>query len=282
MKLANKDDFSYNQVFMQVFPSGLSPWIMVTGASSGIGEVFVRRFAQMQANLILVARSTDKLMKLSSDIERSFGVRTLILANDLCSESSPLSIFEEVRKKVIQLYGLVNNAGCGAGGKFVDVSRERYLNMIDLNVRALVELTHLFLPGMIERKRGFIINVSSTASFLPLPYSSVYSASKAFVTFFSEALWLETKNTGVRVLNLCPGLTKTDFGITAGMRDFHQDPIAENPQRVVETALRALNKNIPTVVSGWHNKLLVLLERFVPHRVLLWASSTVQNSRRIL
>lgn len=266
---------------MRFVPSEES-WILITGASAGIGEVFAKRFAEEGNNLVLVARSSDKLQTLAKHLENSYQIRTLMIQTDLAKDESPKVIFEEINQQGINLYGLINNAGCGAGGKFVDVSRERYLNMIDLNVRALVELTHLFLPGMIERKRGFIINVSSTASFLPLPYSSVYSASKAFVTFFSEALWLETKNTGVRVLNLCPGLTKTDFGITAGMRDFHQDPIAENPERVVETALRALNKNIPTVVSGWHNKLLVLLERFVPHRVLLWASSMVQNSRKIL
>ena len=266
---------------MRFTPSEES-WILITGASAGIGEVFAKRFADRGNHLVLVARSIDKLQTLAKHLETSYHIQTLTIEADLAKDDLPKKVFGKVNQQNIELYGLINNAGCGASGKFADVTLDRYLNMIDLNIRSLVELTHLFLPGMIKRKKGFILNVSSMASFQPLPYSSVYSASKAFVTFFSEALWLETKNTGVRILNLCPGLTKTNFGKAAGIRDFHNDPIAESPERVVETALRALNKNMPTVISGWHNKFLVLLERFIPHRILLWASLVVQDNRRII
>lgn len=266
---------------MRFVPSEES-WILITGASAGIGEVFAKRFAEEGNNLVLVARSLERLQILAKHLEDSYRIKTLTIQTDLAKDDSPRKVFDQVNRQGIDLYGLINNAGCGAEGKFIDVSLDRYLNMIDLNIRSLVELTHLFLPGMIERKKGFIMNVSSTASFQPLPYSSVYAASKAFVTFFSEALWLETKNTGVRMLNLCPGLTKTDFGTTAGMRDFHTDPIAQYPEQVVETALKALKKNNPTAISGLRNQFLVLLERFVPHRFLLWASLFVQNSRRII
>lgn len=261
-------------------PSISLEWILITGASAGIGENFAKRFAAEGYSLVLIARSADKLKALASQLEAAHKTKTFIIQIDLTERTAPNKVFDELDRCGIQLYGLVNNAGCGAGGRFVEVPRDRHVNVIDLNVRSLVELTHLFLPGMLERKKGFIINVSSTASFQPIPYSSVYSASKAFVTFFSEALWLETKNTGVRVLNLCPGLTKTDFGATASMRDFHSDPLAEYPEQVVETALRALKKNVPTVISGWHNKLLAGLERFVPHWFLLWGSLVFQNSRK--
>ena len=261
-------------------PSMSSDWILITGASAGIGEVFAKRFAALAHPLVLVARSAEKLQALARDLESTYNIKTSVIQADLTERTAPKSISEELNRQGIQLYGLVNNAGCGAGGQFVQVPRDHYLAMIDLNVRSLVELTHLFLPGMIERKKGFVINVSSTASFQPIPYSSVYAASKAFVSFFSEALWLETKNTGVRVLNLCPGLTKTDFGKTAKMGDFHSDRMAEFPEQVVETALNALKKNVPTVISGWHNRLLATLERLVPHSFLLWGSLVFQNSRK--
>ncbi len=266
---------------MQALPHNLNTWILITGASSGIGECFAKRLAKEGNNLILVARSQEKLKQLAQSLEDQYQTKVLCIPADLVALDAPSKIYKEINERGISLFGLINNAGCGAGGKFIEVSRERYLQMIDLNIRSLVELTHLFLPGMIEQKKGFVLNVSSTASYQPIPYSSVYAASKAFVTSFSEALWLETKNSGVRILNLCPGLTKTNFGIAAGIRDFRSDPIAEKPEQVVDAALRALKKNIPTVISGWHNWLLAVIERLVPHRFVLWASLALQNSRRM-
>ncbi len=263
-----------------IFPSESTPWVLITGASAGIGETFAKRLARENCNLILVARSLDKLQMLAKDLESNCHIKTFVIQADLTERDSPRRVFEDIKRQGISLYGLINNAGCGAGGKFAEVELDRYLYMIDLNVRSLVELTHLFLPAMLRRKKGFIINVSSTASFQPMPYFSVYAATKAFVSFFSEALWLETKKSGVRVLNLCPGLTKTDFGTAAGMRDFRLDPLAEDPQRVVEVALNGLmKKNVPTIISGWHNRLLTILERLFPHRFVLWATNLVQNSR---
>ncbi len=264
---------------MVVAPSSLTSWVLITGASSGIGEVFAKRFAREGWNLILVARSADKLQKLGQILERENSIKTFVIPVDLTNHTAPRKVYEEVKQKGISLDGLVNNAGFGVGGRFSEVTLSDYLGMIDLNVRALIELTHLFLSEMIERKQGFILNVSSTACFQPLPFSSVYAATKSFVTSFSEALWLETQGTGVRVLNLCPGVTKTDFGVRAGLRDFHLDSQAEEPEQVVETAFHALRKNKPTVISGWRNKVLVFLERLVPKRFLLWAIMLIQKSR---
>lgn len=255
-------------------------WVLITGASRGIGEVFARRFAQEGRCLVLVARSEERLKNLARILELQYKTKTEIIISDLREPSAPKKVYDEVKRKEIEIDGLINNAGFGFGGKFWEVPRTECLGMIDVNVRALVELTHSFLPEMVKRNSGFIINVSSTASYQPLPYSSVYAASKSFVTSFTEALWLETKGTRVRILNLCPGLTKTDFGILAGLRDFHKDPFAQTPEAVVECAMKALAKDKPTVISGLRNRLLIFLERLVPHRFLLWAVLLFQNTRR--
>lgn len=254
-------------------------WVLITGASSGIGEVFAKRFAKEGWNAILVARSVDKLQAVARILEHERNVKTLTVPADLTQHDAPRHVYEKIRQEGIEIEGLVNNAGFGFGGKFAEVALEHYLGMIDLNVRALVELTHLFLPAMIARRHGLILNVSSTACFQPLPYSSVYAASKSFVTSFSEALWLETRGTGVRVLNLCPGTTKTDFGKRAGLHDFHTDPLAESPERVVETAFRALKDSPPTVISGPFNRFLVFLEWFVPRQLLLRTALAIQKWR---
>ncbi len=254
-------------------------WALITGASSGIGEVFAKRFAREGWNTILVARSIDKLKLLAQLLEKEKGIKTLILQEDLTDPKAPKRVHERIQEKGITLEGLINNAGFGVAGKFSEAPLDDYLKMINLNARALVELTGFFLPGMIQRKHGFIINVSSTACFQPLPYSSVYAATKSFVTAFSEALWLETKKTGVRILNLCPGLTKTNFGTAMGSRDFRKDPFAQTPEAVVDYAFRALQRNQPTIISGWHNRLLVLIERLVPHRFLLELVLLYQKTR---
>ena len=263
-----------------VFPrSDSKRWTLITGASSGIGEAFAKRFAREGWNVVLVARSGGRLENLARALEVENQVSSVSIQADLTERTAPRNIYDELKKRRIELDGLVNNAGFGFGGKFVEVPLEQYLGMIDLNIRCLVELTHLFLPEMIRRKQGLILNVSSTASHQPLPFSSVYAASKAFVSSFTEALWLETRGTGIRVLNLCPGVTKTEFGIRAGLRDFRTDPIAEAPEQVVETAFRALGRKGPTVISGWSNRFLVCLERFVPRRLLLELVLIFQKSR---
>lgn len=254
-------------------------WVLITGASSGIGETFAKRFAEKNWNTVLVARSKDKLAQLASSFEKQSGQRHLVIAADLLGEKAPEQVYREVTDHGIELEGLVNNAGVGYGKQFVDESLEQVFEMIDLNVKALVKLTYLFLPSMIARKRGFVLNVSSTASFQPLPYMAIYGATKSFVSSFTEALYLETIGTGVRILNFCPGLTKTNFGLRAGIRDCRLDPFAEEPEQVINTAFRALRGNAPAAVSGLRNQILVLLERLVPHRAVLLITLFIQNLR---
>ena len=260
--------------------SSTRPWVLITGASRGIGEAFTRRFAHEGWNIVLVARLIEPLRTLARHLETEEGVKTIVMAADLTEHGASEQVYQEVKRREITLRGLVNNAGCGVDGLFAQAPLPRSLEIIDLNVRALVELTRLFLGDMLSEKQGLIINISSSACFQPLPFNAVYAATKAFVTSFTEALWLETKGTGVRVLNVCPGLTKTDFGIRAGMGDFKSVPFAETPEQVVESTFRALKKTQPTVISGWNNRWRVRIQCRLPHRWLLFLVDLYQRFRK--
>lgn len=255
-------------------------WVLVTGASRGIGKTFAERFGREGWNVAVVARSAEDLTALVGTLEKEYGIQTKVIISDLADRQGPRQVYEEIQTSGIRLEGLVNNAGCGVSGDFIEAPHDSYLRMIDLNVRAVFELTHLFLPQMIECGHGLVINVSSTASFQPLPHASVYAATKAFVSFLTEAIWMEVRGKGVRVLNLCPGWTKTDFGKASGSsRDFYKIPMAETPEQVVETAFQAIRGNSPTVISGWHYWLLQLVVRLTPHRLLLSILSLIKDYR---
>ncbi len=243
---------------------------MVTGASSGIGEAFAKRFAKENWNVILTARAIDKLNALSDELIQKHQIKTLVIQMDLSRPSACRQIFDKVKSSKIEIDCLVNNAGFGAVGRFTDRDIYRELEMVDVNVRAVLELTHLFLPGMIEQKHGFVINVSSTASFQPIPYLATYSATKAFVTSLSESLWAECQGTGVKVINLCPGRTKTNFGIVAGQKVTQHDiRPTQTSEAVVEDTFRAMRKNSPTVVTNPFDNLLRFVERFVSRKVVV-------------
>lgn len=273
--MANFIFVPYNRKPMKPDPKS---WVLITGASAGIGEAFARRFACEGWNLVLVARSKDKLESLARELEKE-GVKTFVIVSDLSERQAARDVFEKTTKQGFEIEILVNNAGFGNHGAFASNSLDKYLSMIDVMVRSVVELTHLYIQDMLKKRKGAIINVSSLASFQPLPFGSVYSASKAFVTFFSEALWMENRKKGIHIINLCPGVTKTDFGTKAGHGDFHKEPMTETAEAVVNTAFRALKKNYPTVISGWSNQLINFVVRLVPHRILLWALPTIQTVR---
>src|SRR5437867_242994 len=184
---------------------------LITGASSGIGEAFARKLAARGDNLLLVARSEDKLIALCNELGRSQNMRAQYVAMDLSKPDAAGELFEETRKRELEIDLLINNAGFGSMGDFAKLGPARELNMIDLNVRSLVELTHRFLQPMRERKGGAIINVASTAGFQGVPYMATYAATKAFVLSFSESLWEENRTFGIEVMALCPGVTETGF-----------------------------------------------------------------------
>jgi short-subunit dehydrogenase len=236
---------------------------LITGASSGIGETFARRFAALGRNVILVARSEDKLVSLCNELGRMSSIRAQYVVMDLSKSESPARLFEETEKRGLVIDMLINNAGFGSMGEFTRLDLARELEMIDLNVTALVDLTYRFLLPMRARKQGTIINVASTAGFQPVPFMATYAATKAFVLSFSEALWEENRPHGVHVMALCPGVTETNFFDAAQIQ---KPPLrwAQTPEEVVETALRGLARGKSHIVSGWTNLFMIESERLVP------------------
>lgn len=246
---------------------------LITGASSGIGEAFARKLAARGENVLVVARSEDKLAALCNELGRESNVNAQYVALDLTEENAAARLFEETERRGLEVELLINNAGFGSLGEFMAQDLGRELNMIDLNIKALVDLTYRFLAPMRERKRGAIINVASTAGFQPVPFMGTYAATKAFVLSFTEALWEENRPYGIKVLALCPGVTETNFFDAAGI----QKPpmrVAQTPEQVVDTALRALERGKSSVISGWSNKIMIEAERLVPRKLILRAAGS--------
>ena len=240
---------------------------LITGASSGIGEVFARRLAADGENVLLVARSEDKLATICNELGREHGVNAQYVAMDLTERDAAARLFEETEKRGLEVETLINNAGFGSMGDFVALDLERELQMIDLNIRALVDLTYRYLKPMRERRRGAIINVASTAGFQPVPFMTTYAATKAFVLSFSIGLWEENRPYNVKVMALCPGVTETNFFEAAHIE---KPPVrtVQTPEQVVETALRGLKRGRSHIVSGWSNYLMTESERLVPRSLI--------------
>ena len=251
---------------------------LITGASSGIGAAFARKLAARGRNVFLVARSEDKLIALCNELGRLTSIRAQYLALDLQEPDAGVQLLEETRKRELEIDMLINNAGFGSMGDFTKLDLDRELEMIQLNIRSLVELTYRFLIPMRERESGAIINVASTAGFQAVPFMATYAATKAFVLSFSEALAEENRAHGIHVMALCPGVTETNFFEAAGI-DRPPMRIAQTPEEVVETALRALSRQKTTVISGWANWFTVAAERFVPRSVVTKVAANALRSR---
>ena len=241
---------------------------LITGASGGIGESFARALAAKGRDLVIVARSEEKLRQLASELRSAHGVRIEVIPSDLSTREAAESLAAQLKQRNLPIDLLVNNAGFGARGEFWKLSLDRQSEMVRLNVFALVELTYLLLPGMIERNRGGVINVSSTASFQPLPYTTTYAATKAFVTSFSMGLAEELKPYGVRVVTLCPGGTRTNF-FEAGHYGVRNIPGGmQSPDAVVQAALAAFGHGGGLVIPRVINKLSVFVQRFIPRETV--------------
>ena len=238
---------------------------LVTGASSGLGAEFARQLARRGSNLILVARSTDRLRALAAEIEQTRPVRVEVLPADLADRSAVAAVAEHVRGRV---HLLVNNAGLGTYGPFVDTDRD--YEQILVNNAALVALTRALLPDMLDRHAGGVLNVASTIAFQPGPYQAVYAATKAFVLSFTEALRVETRASGVRVLALCPGPVQTGFLTALGDDRAAHTAIysrLDRADRVVTVGLRALDRDRGIAIPGTRNTLLAWGPRFTPRAV---------------
>jgi Short-chain dehydrogenases of various substrate specificities len=241
--------------------------VLITGASSGIGAAFARTLAAQGAHLILVARSEDKLRGLAGSLASQYNIQAEVLTADLLRPSAGKELFAVTQQRGLVVDLLINNAGFGTYGPFDSLDAEREQQEILLNVAAVVDLTHHFLPVMLAHGGGSIINVASTAAFQPTSYMAVYGASKAFVLSFSEALWAEYRSKGIRVLALCPGPTHTNFFNVVGTEDAGLGA-AETPEKVVQVALRALEQGRPSVISGHQNSLRANSVRFMPRALV--------------
>ncbi len=238
---------------------------LITGASSGIGEGFARRLAGEKHNLVLVARSVEKLRTLCDELTAEHQITAHYVAIDLIDFESDARLFKETETYGMEIDWLINNAGFGSMGDFAELDLEKELEMINLNISALVALTHRYLKKMRERKRGTIINVSSAAGFQPIPFMATYAATKAFVTSFTEAIAEENRPFGINVMALCPGSTKTNFFAAANINRPLQVKGQQTVEEVVETALNAVGRGKSKVVSGWVNYFGSIMGTFAPN-----------------
>lgn len=241
---------------------------LVTGASSGLGEEFARQLAARGADLILVARRLDRLEALASDLHARYTVTVTPIARDLSAPDAASELAADLASRGMSVDTLVNNAGFATRNRFVDEDPARIAQEVDLNVGVLVDLTRALLPQLLERGRGALINIASTAAYQPVPMMAVYGATKAFVLSFTEALWYEAKGSGLTVLALSPGATKTEFFDVAG-----EDARVGNFQtaeEVVRLALTTLDRRDPppSVMSGTANRLTAFSSKFLSRRAL--------------
>lgn len=247
-------------------------YALVTGASSGIGEAFARRLAKEGMNLIVVARRKERLEKLKNELEHTHNVNVIIVSLDLTQDDFLEILKQNIDGKEIGL--LVNNAGFGFRGEFVNADPNHYAKMIKLNCIAPTILTHYILPQMIQRNRGALIFLGSLVAFQPTPMTTTYAATKVFNAFTSDALWYELRKHNIDVLSLNPGGTSTEFQYLANSST---GPFQRTSEQVVETAMKALGKK-PSVVDGIYNKILAVASRLISRRLTIICTGKISES----
>jgi short-subunit dehydrogenase len=255
-------------------------WALVTGASSGLGEEFARQLATRGMHLVLVARRRELMEKLAEELHLQHGTRCLVIPADLADPAEPKRVLDEITVGGITIELLVNNAGFGIVGEVDNVDLDRVLTMIRLNVSATTELTYRLLPGMLQRGRGAILNVSSVSAFQPVAYMGAYAASKAFVLHFSEALHCELLSRGITVTAVCAGVTRTSFFDVAGASGWLQKHASHPVDFVVKRAFKALARRQQFTVPGWRNYLLTLLVRIASRARVVKESTRFFRPRR--
>lgn len=254
---------------------------LITGASRGIGLELANECAKHGHDVVLVARRRDALEGAAGQIEGKYPVRAIVIPADLSDPAAPSEIFASMMEQKIEVNVLINNAGFGLGGAFLETPIEREIEMVQVNVTALMHLTKLFAPPMVKRRSGRIMNVASTAAFQPGPLMAVYYATKACVLSFSEAIAEEWRNTGVTVTALCPGATATDFAETAQIsntRLFQRLGVADAGD-IARHGYKAMMRGDRVAIPGWRDKLMIQAERFAPRRMVTAIARKVQESR---
>jgi short-subunit dehydrogenase len=244
-------------------------YALVTGASQGLGKVFAQALAARKQNVILVARSKDKLENLANELRRSRSVLAEVLEFDLASPSAGQRLGQQLRERKLQVNLLVNNAGFGVRGEFFHLTLDRQMEMLSLNNATVVELTYSLLPSLMKQPQAGIINVSSAAGFQPIPYASLYAATKSFLTSFSLGLREELRSSSVSVVTLCPGRILADSHNGASRNGNRKYGFAyQSPEDVVQDALESLGNGGGLVVPGFANKLSVFAQRLIPRRAV--------------
>ncbi len=265
-------DYCYysGKIVREIYMYGLKRYgttALVTGASTGIGREFARVLAEEGLHLIVVARRELLLNDLKDELEEKYAVPVHVVAMDLTEAGATERLFREVRSLGIDVDILVNNAGFGLHHEFVKGDREKERVMVDLNCQVPVTLTHLFLPGMIEKGRGAIVNLSSLVGIMPIPNMATYSATKAFIRYLTNSLYGELKGTGVDIIAVLPGDTDTEFRKVSGLNNKFPTP-ARTAEDVVKTTFSNIGRK-PSVVDGKINKLSVLISAITPLKILL-------------
>ena len=254
---------------------------LITGGSTGIGYELARCFAAHGHDLVLIARHRDALEAAAGKIEGKYGVNVHTMTFDLADPDSPQKLFDAINAERIHIDYLVNNAGFGLGGEFIDTDLQTELDMIQVNVTAVVHLTKLFLPEMVKKKEGRVLNVASTAAFYPGPLASIYYSTKNFVLAFSEAIAEELRKTGVSVTALCPGPTETNFADRSGTSKsrLFTDSVVASAEEVAQYGYAAMMKGQRVAVPGVGNKFLMHADRITPRRLVTFLARKVQESR---
>lgn len=246
---------------------------VITGASRGIGESYARQLAARGYGLHLVARDAERLAWLAGDLRLRYGIAVDEIVLDLAQADAAERLYAEVRgRQTAPVDLLVNNAGFGLYGEFADLPMPRIQAMLMLHLVTFTKLVRLFLPEMRERRRGALINISSVAGLMPLPYLSLYAATKAFMVSLGEGVAREAEPYGVVVQTCCPGRTATDFHETAGVKDYWAPGGEQTADDVAAESLAALDRGCSLVITGRRNRWLIRLQQIMPRRVVLWAA----------
>ena len=256
---------------------------LITGASSGIGAEFARQLTELGSDVVLVARRADRLEQLAAALHTQHGVTATPIPADLSTSAPGAFLHEEVERRGIAITSVINNAGFGTWGRFHDADPDRLRQMIAVDITALTDISRTFLPELRANGTGYLMNIASVGAYAPIPNQAAYSAAKAYVLSLTEALWAESRDTGLRVMALSPGVTQTEYFDVVGSTDATGGFSYQSPEQVVSNALRALCRRNPppSAVSGWKNQVIASSGRLLSRRqmVSLAARTTLRDSR---
>jgi uncharacterized protein len=254
---------------------------LITGGSSGIGFELAKQFAKNGYNLIITGRKISRLIPVATELNERYKIEVVPIENDLTDPNSSLTLYKEIKLREVDIDVLVNNAGFATYGAFIETDIQKELDMIQVNISALTHLTKLFLPEMLARGSGKILNIASTAAFQPGPFFATYFASKAYVLSFSEALAEEVSGTGVTVTALCPGPTKSGFASRAGTEEkgFFKESGMLSANKVARIGYANLMRGKTIIITGFRNKVLIFLLRLTPRKLVTRIITYLQSKR---